>query len=558
VVAATLAVPRDGRLALLVLVALSSLACLFLGSSKPAFIGALIGMIYLAALTLRPKRMAGSVRNLSEARLATAVLVLVLLIGVVVTGTGSDEAARVEPETREFAGKLVAENALLGVGSDHWDIILPLFHPREYGNEVIRKTGPPPPTLYRVWGEWGFLGFLGFLVFGLWLLSAPFRSEPLQRGWTIGFLAGFAGLFVTSFWMNPLSRPALHFLFWTLAAVAYLGTVSLETRRATASRRVPFRLAATAVCLAVVVVALARLSLSPCMATRHYLQALFWQGLAKARIAYKPAIELVPFHPYFWADYAENRVRVANNQDRRAEDFKNYAHQAEVTAGRALFYLPNEPALIFRYATALDLQHGRPWQKIILYGRAASLSPNVPSFHVNLGIAYMTLSGSLPAQGGASIFTAERAVSEWKKALDLDPSNLAAAYNLAEYARVHGRPEEAVHYARLILRRHPNDKRALELLESLGVEFEDLATQRQLESLAAYWEDQIERNPTDPSNYYRAGLIYEELGDAERATTFFTEAFHRDPEYLPAARKLKERGISLDRLLRKGRTPLEE
>jgi Flp pilus assembly protein TadD len=194
---------------------------------------------------------------------------------------------------------------------------------------------------------------------------------------------------------------------------------------------------------------------------------------------------------------------------------------------------------------------------MILYKRAASLSPNTAAFHVNLGIAYMSLGGTMADNPAVSEFIARRATREWKTALDLDPSNLSAAYNLAEYARVHQRAEETLFYARLILRRHPNNRRALQLLESLGVQIEDLESQRQLAGLAQYWESQIERDPTDPANYFRAGLIYEEMGDDEQATAYYSEAFLRNPEYVPAMRKLRERNISLDRLLREGR-PLPE
>lgn len=542
------------------LVGVAMATAVFLGGHRLAFLVALAGTVVLGVCILVPRRRVGSdVAGGSRrtAGLVVAVVAAVFAVGLAVSPPGGTAAQNV----RRGSLRLATQNAFLGAGPANWGIVFPLYLPREYGAEITRQSGPTAPDILRVWGEWGALGLAGLVVLVLMLLTGAVRKSGRDAdgsGWvTTGAAAAVVALFTCGFAGGPLERPAMRFLFWSLAAVALAGVqlncAATKGHGARSNWQLAFRVAGGALLAVVGFVMLGRVSMPHFMASRLHLNALWWRGTSKSIPVFERATDLVPHQPAIWADVAENYVRLADSEDRQSLAFKDYAVKAQNAGKQALQLLPNEAALLFRYGTALDLQPGtRPWEKLVVYQRATGLSPATAAFHLALGRAYMILSSRPQVSAPSRMLAESRAVKEWKKALELDPENTAAAYNLALDARNRQRPEEAFDYIRLILRVTPHHREAIELLAQLGYRLEDLKATRNLQQIAAYWQSQIEKNPRDPGNYYRAGEAYEELGNEELALLMYRKAFLRDPEYLPAVRKLKARGISLDQLLREG------
>jgi tetratricopeptide (TPR) repeat protein len=566
-----LSVSRGATRGILALIGIAFVFVLFIGRDRIAFVVAFVGSLFLLLwIHLARRRWTGEAAHGIAKRLDTPLIVLlciVLAAGIAVAPADSGEAADVGGDVVRASRRLALHNPLLGVGSGNWGIVFPLFdHAREYGEEISPKTGPPPPDIWRIWGEWGALGIIGFLGSVLWLLGRSLRvptNEPGNGSWVLaGSSAGLAGLFGCALFGSPLSIPAVHFLFWSLAGIALAASRTGKTRAAaqlvSARRTLLFRAAAALLLAVVGVAALGRVVMPLYVASHHHLKGIWWTGLSKARGEFEKAIELVPYHPMIWADFADSSVRLVHNEDPSAEKYEEYALLAEEVGLKALRYFPNEAALLFRYGNALDFQLGRPWEKVIAYRHATELSPGTALFHLALGRAYIQLSAYPYTQELPKQRAEKRAVKEWQTALDLDPDNPSAAYNLALQARNRFQTQEALDYLGRILRKYPNHKKARELLEEFGYRMDDVKEKQNLEQIARYWQAQIEKNPRDPGNYLRAGRAYEELGNDELAVLMYKKAFLQDPEYVPAVKKLKALGISLERLLREGEAGLLE
>jgi tetratricopeptide (TPR) repeat protein len=529
-----LSVRSSASRGILALVGVGFVSILFLGSSQAAFLTALVGclVLLLTVLLARRKEGAGMSTRMDKWLRAIVLLLLciVLIVGLATAPDESNSEVSVDRSLVRAGWHLTRGSPLLGIGSGNWGIICPLFHRSEYGEEIVPRMGRPTLEILRIWGEWGILGLCGFLGFAFWVLLRALRGSTVlfrdDAWWISGSTAGMLALFVSAFWGSLLHVHAMSFLFWALAAITVAGW---QTRGDQPERQLP--------------------------ATKLMLAS---RRIGKAVPVFERATELVPYHPLVWAEFAESSLRQANNMDRANEGFDAVALRAAEVGEKALRFLPNEPALIFRYGNALDFQYARAWEKVIAYSSAAELSPNTPAFHLGLGRAYMYLSASPGIPPMTGWISEKRAVREWQTVLSLDPDNASAAYNLALNARNHNRPQEAVDYVSRVLRTHPNHLKARELLEELGYRMEDLEAKRNLEQIAAYWQTRIEKDPQDPGNYYAAGETYERLGNEELATLMYKKAFLKDPEYIPAIKKLTARGVSLDSLLREGESALVE
>lgn len=148
----------------------------------------------------------------------------------------------------------------------------------------------------------------------------------------------------------------------------------------------------------------------------------------------------------------------------------------------------------------------------ILWLATAKTSPSSPQNHNNLGDLYGR-AGDL-----------ERAVSEFKKAIELKPGYADAFHNLANTYQQMGKIDLAIE----------NYQKAIEFNPLLWQSHQNLAgiyfEQEKFELAREYMEKAILASPNDANLYYNLGIVYLKLDQKQKAQAAFQKALELDPE----------------------------
>ncbi len=151
-------------------------------------------------------------------------------------------------------------------------------------------------------------------------------------------------------------------------------------------------------------------------------------------------------------------------------------------------------------------------------------------YHFMLARRYQELAGIR----NSSDFV-ERAISEYKQAMEADPDSLFLRVNLAElYWRV-GRVGDAVREAEGVLKINPNQEEAHQLLAHIYLS--NLGDSTQLEKVAkeslqkavAHFEVLIRLNPSEIESYVVLGRLYRLNNETAKAEEVFKKALNVDP-----------------------------
>lgn len=147
-----------------------------------------------------------------------------------------------------------------------------------------------------------------------------------------------------------------------------------------------------------------------------------------------------------------------------------------------------------------------------LWLAAAKTSPSSPQNHNNLGDLYGRR-GDL-----------EKAVEEFKKAIELKPNYGDAYHNLANTYQQMGRTDEAIKNYQEAIKFNPNLWQSYQNLAAIYFE------QEKFELAAENMEKAIEVNPQNANLYVNLGVIYLKLEDTQRAKGAFQKALEIDPQ----------------------------
>lgn len=114
----------------------------------------------------------------------------------------------------------------------------------------------------------------------------------------------------------------------------------------------------------------------------------------------------------------------------------NYARSGKTSEARQLaeanLVEHPEDAETWHLLGLLDNMSGTPTTAVTRFRRAISLNPNVAKYHSNFGNALLKINQTADAE------------QEYRRALELDPGHLPAAFNLAALLQDHARFEEAI------------------------------------------------------------------------------------------------------------------
>ncbi|MDP3093545.1 MAG: tetratricopeptide repeat protein [bacterium] len=170
-------------------------------------------------------------------------------------------------------------------------------------------------------------------------------------------------------------------------------------------------------------------------------------------------------------------------------------------------------SLIVIFLLIRTIVRNNDWQnQDSLWLAAAKTSPSSSQNHNNLGDLYGR-KGDL-----------EKAVQEFKLAIELNPRYADAFHNLANTYQLMGKEELAVE----------NYKKAVEFNPYLWQSYQNLALiyfqQKDLVQASQYLEKAIEVNPENASLYFNLGVVYAENNEKEKANMEFQKAFDLDPK----------------------------
>jgi tetratricopeptide (TPR) repeat protein len=128
----------------------------------------------------------------------------------------------------------------------------------------------------------------------------------------------------------------------------------------------------------------------------------------------------------------------------------------------------------------------------------------------------------------------ERAISEYKQAMEADPGSLFLRVNLAElYWRV-GRVGDAVREAEAVLKVNPDQEDAHRLLanlylRNLGDTQPQKVAKDSLQKAIEHFEALVRLNPTEIESYVTLGRLYRLNNQASKAEEIFRKALNADP-----------------------------
>ena len=192
------------------------------------------------------------------------------------------------------------------------------------------------------------------------------------------------------------------------------------------------------------------------------------------------------------------------------------------------------------YLTHIDEQGNDTPAIIIEDATAANRAVNIPEF-VNVPYDGLQKIDS-PATESYRLFDVAldlskknqyaEAVEVWNKALELDPDETKARYNLGVALAATGKTDEAIAQLRRVLETNPGDDGAR---GNLGVL---LAKSGRLDEAIPILEKALEQNPADAQAHGNLGSLLAEKGRMEEAIAHFRSALESDPESADAHNNL--------------------
>ncbi|PYS50944.1 MAG: hypothetical protein DMG13_19790 [Acidobacteria bacterium] len=136
----------------------------------------------------------------------------------------------------------------------------------------------------------------------------------------------------------------------------------------------------------------------------------------------------------------------------------------------------------------------------------------------------------LDEQGQAS-----QAIDEYKKALELDPSNSMIYSEMAESYLRNNRVRDAVETAEKAIRVNPDNLEAHKLLSSIYVQLIGRANAQQppsaetIDSAIHEFEEIVRIDPSEQQGFLMLGRLYQIKGDREKATAIYKELLGAEP-----------------------------
>ncbi|MCK4353475.1 tetratricopeptide repeat protein [candidate division WOR-3 bacterium] len=196
-----------------------------------------------------------------------------------------------------------------------------------------------------------------------------------------------------------------------------------------------------------------------------------------------------------------------------------------------------------------------------LWSKTVIQSPNSAVVHNNLGTAY-------DGRGNP-----DKAIYEYKKAVEIDPNYKQAHYNLAASYADRGDYEEASYWHDKLIKIDPNCSRAYIKTGKVMVESgnfgQAIAEYKKAENIEpnnpgikismgyiyertgkyqkaeVYYKKAIEIDPKNPIPYFNLGNVYREIGDFKEAILVFQEALKLNPSHAEAWYNL---GVSYEQI----------
>jgi len=380
-----------------------------------------------------------------------------------------------------------------------------------------------PSNLTFIYPRWevsaAVPGSYAFPLAALAVLTALWRLRHRSRGPLAAALFFAGSLFPALGFFNAYpfrySFVADHFQY-----LASLGVIALA---AAGWSRVPRRLALQAGPVALLV-ALGVLTWRQCRMYRD-LPTLYRTTIAR--------------NPGCWMAYANlGTFLVASGQT--AEGFEDLS--------RAVQLNPRFPEGQFNLANALRAQ-GRMGEAVARYEEALRLKPGYPEAHDNLGTALFSLGRTPEAIGHFRAALASRpdypeaevnlgvalqpadpraAIACYERALQLEPGDFAAHFNLGIALRIVGRLPESIRQYDEALRLQPGSTAAL---NNLGVALVDAGRR---DAAIARYEEALRLAPADAEIENNLGIALAESGRRSEAIAHFEQALRLQPAYRAA------------------------
>ena len=158
------------------------------------------------------------------------------------------------------------------------------------------------------------------------------------------------------------------------------------------------------------------------------------------------------------------------------------------------------------------LKKGRLDAAISEYKMAISLNPSDAGLYNNLGAAYLK-KGRLDA-----------AIAEYQKAISLNPADALAHYNLGVAYGGKGKLDAAIAEYRKTISLNPTNAPAH---SNLGIIY---ARKGELDAAIAEYKKAISLNPADAVAHYNLGIIHEGTGKVNEAIVEYKKAVSLDPQ----------------------------
>lgn len=223
--------------------------------------------------------------------------------------------------------------------------------------------------------------------------------------------------------------------------------------------------------------------------------------LNAAEVAFRAALEINPASPD--ATYA--LAQVLDRQGR-------YSAEVRCLERLPLTGLAKQTAYRLQFAEATALAENNEFAAAAsLLNKLASAWPKSIEVHSTLASLY------------AHHKSYDASAAEYKKVLDLDPSNGVARLSLAKVLLMGNYLREPLPYLLEYVKRNPND---VEGHDILGRVFERLG---QLDHARSEYLRSIQLNPADYKSRYNLGLILEKLGDVHQAIAELQAAKRLNP-----------------------------
>jgi Flp pilus assembly protein TadD len=152
-------------------------------------------------------------------------------------------------------------------------------------------------------------------------------------------------------------------------------------------------------------------------------------------------------------------------------------------------------------------------EAVAAYRQAIDLDPGNAKAHYNLGNA-------LKARGNG-----DEAIAAYRQAIELDPRNARAHYNLGLAVKARGQLDEAIEHYQLAIRL---DGMLAGAHTNLG---NALKGKGQLDEAIRAYHKAIDLDPRDARAHYNLGLALYGQGQAEEAMQHYRLAIHLDPQF---------------------------